>query len=199
MGNNIQERPWLFQKGNDFERLRKNVGRKRVIKDEEEFLEYIRSYVGWAETNPIPVEKIINQPSTLEHFDDNGTLVKREELPYTRVIEYKARPLLICGLCSFIGITEKTFYEYRKYGETYRQIIDVTIAQFKRQKIEGSAAGIFKERILALEMNLVNDNRARSKQPKKPISNLTKQERRARMNQLLLKAAKLKITSDEEE
>lgn len=178
-----------FQKGNQFGLLRGDFTPNPQKLTEQELLEKIKAYIGWCADNPIAIEKVINQPSEIEHYDDKGNLERVEKLPYTRAIQYKPRPLLMTGLAAFIGFTEQGLHKYRKYGKDYETIMNTTSSLFKTQKLEGAMTGLYNGNLVALELGM----RAKISVDKKAIAEMNDQERDQRIKQLLMKAKGLGV------
>ena len=84
-------------KGNSYYLLAKEtLGRKRIYKTAEDFVNDFLDYVKWCEDNPI-----ISKTATKRQVED------REEV--RTFAEPKRRPLSMYGLCSYLGVSRKYF------------------------------------------------------------------------------------------
>ena len=123
-------------KGNTFWKLRTKHGRDKKFSPTE-LEKGIEEYIDvWGEN---PLMETIVQSS------------KKFKLP-------KMRAMTIKGLCIFLGIAPKTFYEYCKLND-YCNITTYVKDLFYTQKFEGAAAGLLNANIIARDLGLKEESK----------------------------------------
>jgi len=130
-------------KGNDYYRLRINVGAPRIFGNPEEFAEAINGYFEFVESNPLKEGQLMKAK------------VSRDEEQVKVYKLSKMRAMTIQGLCNYLGINVDTFYEYEKkagFTEVATHARQIMFAQ----KFEGAAAGLLNSSIIARELGLVD-------------------------------------------
>lgn len=122
-------------KGNQYYRLRLKDGREKEFSPER-LAEEANNYFEWCEQNPLEREEIVK-------YRDN----------HTKDTTQIMRAFTISGLCNFLDITEKTFWNYDKEKE-YLHITTRIKSIIRTQKFEGAAAGLLQPMIIARDLGL---------------------------------------------
>lgn len=130
-------------KGNEYYRLRINVGAPRIFGNPEEFAEAINSYFEFVENNPLKEGQLMKAK------------INRDEEEVKVYKLSKLRAMSLQGLCSFLGINTDTFYEYEKKAGFTAIATHARQIMFA-QKFEGAAAGLLNSSIIARELGLVD-------------------------------------------
>ncbi len=124
-------------KKNTFWKARSKHGRDKIFKNPEILLESANEYFQWCLDNPL-YETIIQSG-------------KKFTVP-------KMRAMTIEGLCIFLDIIPKTYYNYcDKKNISYKDFLHTTthISNVLRtQKFEGAAAGLLNSNIIARDLGL---------------------------------------------
>lgn len=126
----------MFQKGNDFWKKRTTWHIDRLFETPENLWAAACEYFQWNEENPLYTEKIMSAVGG-----------------YDRVDVPKMRAMTIQGLCIFLGIASKTWYNYRD-REEYRPVCDSIQDIIYQQKFTGASAGLLNQAIIARELGL---------------------------------------------
>lgn len=124
-----------FEKGNQYWRLAK-CGAKRKFPTPESLLEKCIEYFEWVEANPM------EEPRAAHH---QGTFVQGKMK--------RPRAMTIVALSLYIGMTRKTWMEYRE-REDYKEVCEWVEDVIWTQKFEGAAAEMFNIQIIARELGL---------------------------------------------
>ena len=124
--------------GNRFWQARSTHGRKPIFESPEQFWEACTEYFEWVEDNPL-------QSSELVKFQGQATLAT---IP-------KMRAMTIEGLCIFLDIETKTFYNYEQ-REDFLQIVTRVREVIRTQKFAGAAAELLNPNIIARDLGLAD-------------------------------------------
>lgn len=136
-------------KGNQFWKARAKHGREKIFSDSESLWAACCEYFDWVDENPLE-EAIVYQ----------GVLNEDQCKPLMRA-------MTIDGLCIFLDVSRQTWYEYKSHDD-YSDIINKVELIIRTQKIQGAAAGLLKENIIARETGL-GDKQELSGPDGKPI------------------------------
>ena len=124
-------------KKNTFWKARSKHGREKIFKSPEVLMDASEEYFQWCVDNPL-YERIIQSG-------------KEFDVP-------KMRAMTVSGLCIFLGIETKTFYNYcDEENESYKDFLHITtrIREIIRtQKFEGAAAGFLNSNIIAYDLGM---------------------------------------------
>lgn len=104
-----------------------------IFETPEELQEACFRYFDWADENPIWEDKVFG----------SGFRAKVAH----------ARAMTIRGLCVFIGISKRTWDEYRN-RDAFKDVCEVAEDIMFEQKFAGAAAGVFNGNIIARELGL---------------------------------------------
>lgn len=134
-----------FKEGNQFWRMRKKHGRKRLFETPEAMWEAACEYFQWCVDNPLYEKNIVKYRESYEIVD----------LP-------KMRPFTIQGLCHFIGCNGAYFNQFEKNLNVEKIEIDRDFSNIViriretiyRQKYEGAASGLLNPSIIARDLSL---------------------------------------------
>jgi len=159
--------------GNDFWKQRTTVGRGKIFSTPEKLWEAACEYFQWVLDNPL-MERVIQ----------GG---KEWDVP-------KMRAMTIQGLCIFLDVETKTFYNYcDKKNESYKDFLHTTtrISDIIRtQKFEGASAGFLNHNIIARDLGLSDKKELTGKDGSPLIPDYSKlsPEERAKLHELETKA-----------
>jgi hypothetical protein len=125
-------------KGNSFYLLRSKTGRDKVFSSPSKLEEVFLEYVNICKENPIYRQESHVKEGTVDI-----------EVP---------RPMSIKGFCIFAGITEKTFYNYRKMEgyEDYFHIIAHIEEVCYQNSLDFAEAGVYNPSIVARKLKLTD-------------------------------------------
>lgn len=123
-------------KGNTYWTRRESDGRNPKYEDPETLWEECKEYFEWVQSNPLKEEKV---------FHNSGEV--------TRTEVSKMRAMTLKGLCLFLGICEKTWWNYRE-KEDFLQVTTRAEAIIYSQKFEGAAADLLNSNIIARDLGL---------------------------------------------
>ncbi len=123
--------------GNEFWKQRSSHGPKQLFDAPDLLLEACREYFQWTEDNPLYEDKI--------GFYEGGAV-------HTEAA--KMRAMTIGGLCLYLGITQKTWCEWRLAREDLSEVIRFADEVIKTQKFQGAAAGLLNANIIARDLGL---------------------------------------------
>lgn len=124
-----------FLPGNQFWKQRERSGRKSVFETPDDLKDAAFSYFEWADSNPLWEMKAFA----------SGVVVR---LP-------KIRAMTIEGLCTYIGLSRRSWGYYRErddYAEACELIEDI----MREQKFTGAAAGLLNPAIIARDLGLAD-------------------------------------------
>lgn len=124
-------------KGNQWWRLRTKHGRKVLFDDPNLLLEECYKYF----------EATDNRKWYKKDFKGNSAIEVDipHDVPYT-----------ISGLCLFLGITQKTWAEWRKERVDLSEVITHVDQIIYTQKFEGATNGLFNANIIARDLGLMD-------------------------------------------
>lgn len=124
-------------KNNDFWKKRYKHGRDKLFATPDSLLDGAYQYFKWVKKNPL-YESVVSGGKVLT-------------LP-------KMRAMTIEGMCIFLGIDSRTFWNYcDESNKNYKDFIPITthIKEIIRtQKFEGAAAGFLNANIIARDLGL---------------------------------------------
>lgn len=157
-------------KGNQFWKLRSKHGRDALFESPQLLWEAACEYFEWCDVNP------------LIEIDYKGKDAERVELP-------KMRPYTIQGLCLYLDCNTAYFRQFKHKDEKINKDFSTIITRIEEtiftQKFTGAASGFLNPNIIARDLGLVDKKEV----DKKEIL-LTKEERDAKIEELLRKAGK---------
>ncbi len=125
-------------KGNEFWKARSSHGRKPIFETPEALWDACEQYFQWAHDNPLWEAK----PFKI------GEEVKIVELA-------KMRAMTISGLCIFLDIEEKTWWNYSA-REDYLHVTTRVEKIIRSQKFEGASADLLNPNIIARDLGLAD-------------------------------------------
>lgn len=128
-----------FLPGNKFWEARASCGPNFKFENPDDLWKACCEYFAWNEANPLWEDKICSYEGVHEHK------------PLARM-----RAMTIIGLCMFIGITQKTWCEWRLERPDLSDVITAADNIIKQQKFEGAAAGMLQHNIIARDLGLVD-------------------------------------------
>lgn len=129
-------------KGNSFWKLRSKHGRNKIFESPEMFKEAAYEYFEKCDSNPW------NKMEVVKSGDNAGKLLPvPTQKPYT-----------IQGLCIFLHIDEKTFWNYNK-DEKYKDFFQVFTHVrdiIENNQMEGATVGAYNANIIARKLGLTD-------------------------------------------
>ena len=125
-----------FKPGNQFWKARSSHGRKPKFSDPDVLWQACIEYFQWVEDNPLREEKV---------FCYQGNV--------TRVDVAHIRAMTIGGLCLFLNIAKKTWFEYAKKSD-FSNVTTRAEETIRAQKFEGAAADMLNPNIIARDLGL---------------------------------------------
>ncbi|TFD94659.1 hypothetical protein E2605_14905 [Dysgonomonas capnocytophagoides] len=126
-------------KGNKFYKKREKNGRELEYKTPEDFLREAYKYFDWCTKTPWIKKDFIKSG------DFAGQIV---DIP-------TSRPYTIDGLCNYLGIDVKTFYNYEERKDFF-QVITYVRGIIRQNQIEGACVGAYNSSIVARILGLAN-------------------------------------------
>lgn len=126
-------------KGNKFYKKRAKDGRELEYKTPEDFAKEAYKYFEWCYKNPWIKKDFIKSG------DSAGSIV---DIP-------TSRPYTIEGLCNYMGISVKTFYNYEERKD-YLQVVTHVREIIRQNQIEGACVGAYNSNIVARILGLSN-------------------------------------------
>jgi hypothetical protein len=123
--------------GNQFWKARTTHGRNKLFESNEVLWSACCEYFQWVEENPL-IE--------VKPFAFQG-VVTQEQIP-------KMRAMTIEGMCLFLDIATSTWYEWRKAGNDFSDIVTKAEAVIRSQKFAGAAADLLNANIIARDLGL---------------------------------------------
>lgn len=124
--------------GNQFWKKRARHGRDVIFSDPEKLRESCYEYFEEVDSNPL-----------------------REQIIYQGEVASESKNLMqamtLEGLCVFLGITDQTWYNYKKKDDFLEVILEAEMIM-KNQKFTGAAAGQLNPNIIARDLGLKDVN-----------------------------------------
>ena len=151
------KKPGYFFLGNQLWKLATKIGRDKIFATPQILWQEAMEYFKHVDENPI-IE-----------IDYKGGMAKKVQIP-------RPRPYTIMGLCVYLGVHSKYFYDFTdslkdKDDEVSKEFSNI-IARIKEicytQKLDGATAGVFNQSIIAMELGLKEQ-----KEIKHDMGNLT--------------------------
>lgn len=125
-------------KGNKFWRARSKHGRDKIFKTPEDLWSACEEYFDWIEANPLQSAKAFSyEGKSWNH-----------SVPVMRA-------MTIQGLCLFLGVEQKTWYNYKE-REDFLQVITRAEDVIYNQKFTGAAADLLNSNIIARDLGLTD-------------------------------------------
>lgn len=152
-------------KGNIYWRIRGKDGKDKKYKSASDLYNACNEYFDFVDNNPL-IETVVQKRK-----------ISRDEEVIELVQVPKMRAYTIEGLCNFLDICVKTWYNYKEYGKDYLQVATRVDSVIRNQKFEGAASGFLNPNIIARDLGL-RDNHDHSSSdgsmsPKPTILNMT--------------------------
>lgn len=122
--------------GNRFWEARSSHGRKPEFESHEDLWDACAQYFQWVDENPLQ-EAIVYQ----------GELNEKQAKPLMRA-------MTLDGLCIFLGITDQTWYNYKKRGDDFLEVITMAESIMRTQKFQGASAGLLNANIISRDLGL---------------------------------------------
>lgn len=144
--------------------------RPSIFKTPDAFSEACKEYFEWVESNPLFEERL---------FQHNGEVIAG--------VVSKPRAMSIRSACLHMGISDETWFNYRKRAE-FKEVVSWAEAVIYTQKFEGAVAGLMHPVIIARELGLREQvDNTHSAPGGGPIQyeDMTDAERRSRIMDLL--------------
>lgn len=157
-------------KGNQFWKLRSKHGPDELFACPDKLWESCVEYFEWCEANPLLEEK---------GFAFQGVVTKETF--------GKMRAMTIGGLCLYLGITEKTWREWRSTRDDLSSVITRAEAIMDYQKLTGAAADLLNPNIIARLMGLKDETKLEHS-GSIDLSGLSDEQLNARIQSFLSKA-----------
>lgn len=126
-------------KGNRFWEIRTKHGVGRLFTDPEALREACQECFDWYENNPLLEDKV---------GFSNGVAI------HTEVKHIRA--LTVKGLTLFLGITEKTYFDWKKNRHDLAEVLEWAEKTIWMQKFGGAAAGLLNANIISRELGLID-------------------------------------------
>jgi hypothetical protein len=149
-------------KGNKFWLLRSKHGRQKIFSTPKLLWQEACKYFQWAEDNPWIKKEQLKKPITTTDEKGKKTTQTIVDIP-------TARPFLLSGLCTFLGVNEKYFNDFNdaislkaKKGKLTRkdkdfsEVVHMINQIIYTQKFEGAAVGAFNANIIARSLGLTD-------------------------------------------
>ena len=134
-------------KGNRFWEARSSHGRKPIFETPDDLWTACVEYFAWAEDNPL-------YSSELVKFQGEATLAA---IP-------KMRAMTVEGLCVFLDIETKTWYNY-KNRDGFLQVTTRVDEIMRTQKFTGAAADLLNPNIIARDLGLADKQDVKIEMP----------------------------------
>lgn len=128
-----------FLPGNLSWSRRKSWGAKPKYKDSEDLWNAACEYFQWVIDNPLLEKKL---------FAYEGEVIEAD-LP-------KMRAMTITGLCIYLGISQVTWYDWRKLRADLAEAIEMIEDVIYTQKFEGASAGLLNSNMISRDLGLVD-------------------------------------------
>lgn len=122
--------------GNKFWEARSKHGRKAIWDTPDQLMDACVEYFQWVEANPL--------------WETKPMIVQGEvqDAPIA-----KMRAMTLEGLCVFLGISRRTWPNY-KQKDDFLPVIDMVEDTMRDQKLSGAAAGLLNANIIARDLKL---------------------------------------------
>jgi hypothetical protein len=133
-GNNTK-----FQPGNQFWKARSSHGAKPIFSNPQDLSNACREYLQWVDDNPLYEDKIISFQGVATH-----------------VPTAKMRAATIGGLCLFLDISRKQWFEWRNTRPDLSDVIDEVECAIREQKFTGAAADLLNANIISRDLGLAD-------------------------------------------
>ena len=114
----------------------RKVGHPQAFNSPIELWNKAVEYFEWCEVSKLECEKV---------FCSQGVI--------TTANEPKTRAMTIQGLCLFLNISTKTYYNYKERDE-YSEVVEAIADIIYEHKFTGAAAGIFSANIITRDLGL---------------------------------------------
>lgn len=148
------KQPKGWQVGNSFWKARATHGREKIFSSPEFFAEACQEYFDWVEEHPLQEAKAFA-------YEGDVTI---EAIP-------KMRAMTLGSLQLFLGITDTTWYEYKKRND-FAGVCMMAEKVIREQKFGGAASGLLNHAIIARDLGLA-DKREYSGPGGGPIRQIT--------------------------
>jgi hypothetical protein len=125
-------------KGNRFWEARSSHGTNPAFDNPDQLWSACVEYFQWTDENPLKAEKL---------FSHNGEIIRGE---YSKI-----RAMTVEGLCNFLGITSRTWRNYRDKDDFFPVTERVEQILFE-QKFTGAAADLLNANIIARDLGLAD-------------------------------------------
>ena len=147
-----------FVDGNQLWKLRARSGLRKRFEDPQQLVELAAQYLEWTDTTPLKEEKVF------------GTGLRAEIS--------KMRAPTIAGFSDFLGISSRTWRDYRA-REEFKEVVDCIEQAMTSRKLEGAAAGLLAGNIVARDIGLADRTKVEIEEPK----TLTEEEQFEKLEQ----------------
>lgn len=128
-----------FTSGNRWWEVRSSHGANPKFKNAEDLQDACREYFEWNDENPLIEAKLVS-------FQGSSVL---ENVP-------KMRAMSLHGLTQFLGVTFKTWHEWRSERPDLGDVIAWAEQIIFRQKFEGASADLLNASIIARDLGLAD-------------------------------------------
>lgn len=159
-----------FKPGNQLWRRRLTTGAPRKYETADDLQTEIIGYFEWLENNPLLEQKA---------FQFQGEIITTD-VP-------KMRAATLVGLCLYVGISRKTWLDWKANRPDLLNIMETAEEGIYNQKFEGASAGLLKENIIARELGLA-DKQDTNHSGNVSLSDLSEDELQARLDKYNRKA-----------
>ncbi len=149
-------------KGNQYWQLRTKHGRDKLFATPEQLWEAACEYFQWCDENPWLTKKAIQKTVPVKRKRQKGKKTIEETVNEQQVqqeVTPTARPYSLSGLCIYLGIHTKYWYEYKKLNkedEDFSDIIARIEETIETQQFEGAVVGAFNANIIARKLGLAD-------------------------------------------
>ena len=127
----------MGEKGNKFWEARSSHGRAPKFDTAESLWDACCQYFEYVVENPLYEAKAFS-------FQGQSWT---ENIP-------KMRAMTLDGLCTYIDITDQTWYNYKQRGDDFLDVINKVDRIIRTQKFEGAAADLLNANIIARDLGL---------------------------------------------
>lgn len=145
-----------FKPKNDFWRQRTTVDAMAIfnkVDGSNDLYNACVEYFKWIADNPLESEKVGFSKGKVQ-----------------RAIVTHPHAMTIWGISSFIGITSRTWYEWRKNRPDLKAVIEWAEEIIKQQKFSGAAAGLLNANIISRELGLADKHIQETVVPKMTVN-----------------------------
>ncbi len=130
--------------GNKFYLSRSKNGRDKIFKTPDDLWKKCCDYFKWVEDNPLREERAFSTKTGIKTIELN-----------------KQRAMTLTGLYIFLGISNRTYANYKKLPD-YEWVTEAVYNIMYSQKFEGAAAGMLNAKIIARDLGLVDKTETKS-------------------------------------